>query len=218
MATSTRWPPRPVTRPAHSPSATARPSSSRPSSVKKSTTAVRSSTTMPTLSMVIAMLRPPSRRKPLREFGFLGPPAPDKLTRRVEGAPDRELRRPCGGCVCRIHFLLPGISGDWCGLHGFEVRFESVETQVPLAAMLLDPDRGLIEGLLLHREGAPLRMSRARDEPRPLQHFQMLGDRRPAHGERRRDLADGRRSLSKPRKGPTARRVGELVVSARFRR
>src|SRR5256885_12965138 len=57
MALSTRWSPSPVTRPAHSPSMMARPSSSRPSSLKNSMVAARSSTTMPTLSI---RLRPMS--------------------------------------------------------------------------------------------------------------------------------------------------------------
>jgi len=51
IATSTRWSPRPVTRPAHSPSTTALPSCSRPSALKNSIAAARSSTTMPTLSI-----------------------------------------------------------------------------------------------------------------------------------------------------------------------
>src|SRR2546429_6790940 len=51
MAISTRWSPSPVTRPAHSPSTMARPSSWRPSSRKNSIVAGRSSTTMPTLSI-----------------------------------------------------------------------------------------------------------------------------------------------------------------------
>src|ERR1700744_6426170 len=50
MAISTRWSASPVTRPAHSPSIVARPSSSRPSSRKKSIAPPRSSTTIPMLS------------------------------------------------------------------------------------------------------------------------------------------------------------------------
>jgi hypothetical protein len=51
MAISTRWSASPVTRPAHSPSIVARPSSSRPSSRNKSIVSPRSSTTTPTLSI-----------------------------------------------------------------------------------------------------------------------------------------------------------------------
>src|SRR5438552_10975742 len=59
MATSTRWPRTPVTRPAHSPSMGMRPSRVSPSSVKNLMAASRSSTTMPTLSIrMTAMLSP----------------------------------------------------------------------------------------------------------------------------------------------------------------
>ena len=51
MATSTRWPCTPVTRPAQSPSMSMQPSSARPSSAKNATAASRSSTTMPALSI-----------------------------------------------------------------------------------------------------------------------------------------------------------------------
>src|SRR6266704_1067243 len=58
MAISTRWSPSPVTRPAHSPSIVARPSSSRPSSRKKSIVPPRSSTTIPTLSIRLSAMCP----------------------------------------------------------------------------------------------------------------------------------------------------------------
>src|SRR3954471_24944915 len=56
MAISTRWSPSPVTRPAHSPSIMACPSSSRPSSRKKSIAPPRSSTTIPTLSIRLSAM------------------------------------------------------------------------------------------------------------------------------------------------------------------
>src|SRR5437868_7402094 len=58
VAISTRWSPSPVTRPAHSPSTMARPSSSRPSSRKNSIVAARSSTTMPMLSIRLTAMCP----------------------------------------------------------------------------------------------------------------------------------------------------------------
>src|SRR3954465_13469953 len=51
MATSTRWPRSPVTRPDQSPSIMPRPSSSRPSAAKNAIAASSDSTTMPTLSI-----------------------------------------------------------------------------------------------------------------------------------------------------------------------
>src|SRR6185437_7244162 len=57
-AISTRWSRSPVTRPDQSPSITARPSSSRPSSAKKEIAASSDSTTMPTLSIRRSATRP----------------------------------------------------------------------------------------------------------------------------------------------------------------
>src|SRR5439155_25810362 len=54
----TRWSPSPVTRPAHTPSTMARPSSSRPSSAKKEIAASRDSTTMPTVSIRLSAMFP----------------------------------------------------------------------------------------------------------------------------------------------------------------
>src|SRR5690606_27764412 len=56
MAISTRWDPSPVTRPAHSPTTMARPSSLRPSSEKNEIAASRDSTTMPTLSIRLRVI------------------------------------------------------------------------------------------------------------------------------------------------------------------
>src|SRR3954464_10716678 len=59
MAISTRWDPSPVTRPAHSPSTMARPSSLSPSSEKNEMAESRDSTTMPTLSIRLTVIRSP---------------------------------------------------------------------------------------------------------------------------------------------------------------
>src|SRR5215470_9057110 len=61
MAISTRWSRSPVTRPAHSPSIMARPSSSRPSSVKNPMAASMSSSTIPTLSKRLTVMMSPRR-------------------------------------------------------------------------------------------------------------------------------------------------------------
>ena len=63
IAISTFWEPKPVTRPAHSPSIVARPSRVRPSSSKKEMAPLRDSTTIPILCMsgnlffIVFMLR-----------------------------------------------------------------------------------------------------------------------------------------------------------------
>src|SRR3954454_6727034 len=59
MAISTCWDPSPVTRPAHSPSIMARPSSFRPSSEKNEMAESRDSTTMPTLSIRLRAIPSP---------------------------------------------------------------------------------------------------------------------------------------------------------------
>src|SRR5262245_52486285 len=61
MANSTRMLRNPVTPSAQSPSTGARPSRSRPSSVKNSMAASMSSTTMPTLSMRLTVMMSPGR-------------------------------------------------------------------------------------------------------------------------------------------------------------
>src|SRR5581483_12214225 len=61
MAISTRMPRNPVTPSAHSPSIGARPSGSRPSSVKNAMAASMSSTTMPTLSIRLTVMISPWR-------------------------------------------------------------------------------------------------------------------------------------------------------------
>ena len=77
MAISTRWSPSPVTRPAHSPSIVARPSSSRPSSRKKSIVPSRSSTTIPDVVHPLERHVPPTLRMSptLRHVTSLGAPA-----------------------------------------------------------------------------------------------------------------------------------------------
>src|SRR6185295_11851892 len=62
MAISARMPRNPVTPSAESPSIGARPSSSRPSSVKNSMAASMSSTTMPTLSIRLTVMMSPWRQ------------------------------------------------------------------------------------------------------------------------------------------------------------
>jgi hypothetical protein len=90
MAISTRWPASPVTRPAYSPSIVARPSSSRPSSWKKSIVPPRSSTTIPTLSIRLSAMRRLYRMSPRCNNGRFATP---KQNRRgvCQIAPERPL-------------------------------------------------------------------------------------------------------------------------------
>src|SRR3954447_15973670 len=76
MVISTPCSPSPVTRPAHSPSIVDRPSSSRPSSRKKSIVPPRSSTTIPTLSIRFSAIVPVSKASPRASGRFFESPSP----------------------------------------------------------------------------------------------------------------------------------------------
>src|SRR5438309_3834438 len=131
MAISTRMSRNPVTPSAQSPSIGARPSSSRPSSVKNSMAASMSSTTMPTLSIRLTVMMFPWR-----------------LTPRISRPPDRRQI-----CVCkfddwlvgRLHaFVRRRRSGTVYGPpHAVQVELRSVRTHVP-AALLQNRARILI--------------------------------------------------------------------------
>src|SRR5688572_570192 len=77
-----------------------------------------------------------------------------------------------------------------------EVFAEAVETTLPTRAPSRDPLLGFAQ-----RRGVDLARADAAgffgsDEPTPLQHLQMLEDRRKRDGERLGELADGRRSAA----------------------
>src|SRR5581483_10613191 len=93
IAISTRWPGRPVTRPAHSPSYVPCPSSSSPSSRKNVIVAGRSSTTMPVLCSSLTAMRPRLALLHRHEVAFL--------------VADVELARPGDLLLLVLEHLLP---------------------------------------------------------------------------------------------------------------
>src|SRR6266542_3634041 len=72
-----------------------------------------------------------------------------------------------------------------------QVLVQPVVALLPEAAVPLGPVGDLLEWPSLEPGGPPLPLPAPRDEPRPLEHLQVLRDRRQAHLERLRQLGDG---------------------------
>ena len=88
---------------------------------------------------------------------------------------------------------------------------EAVEAAFPELPVVLQPVRGVLERLGLQPARPPLCVASARNQSGVLEHLQVLGDRRQADRERRRDLVDGRLAFGEPREDRPARRVGEAA-------
>src|SRR6516165_4503871 len=87
-----------------------------------------------------------------------------------------------------------------------EIAVESAEAALPVAAVTLGPLRHLAQRLSLQTARTRGSAPAAADEPGALEHLQVLGDRRLAHGE-------GPRELHHP--GLTAREAGENGTACR---
>src|SRR3954451_3694408 len=90
-----------------------------------------------------------------------------------------------------------------------QVRVEAVEALVPVSAIALEPIVDLAQRAGLEAAGPPLRFAAAHDQPRALEHLEVLRDGGEAHRE---GLGEGRhRGLAerKPRQQRATRRVGE---------
>lgn len=73
--------------------------------------------------------------------------------------------------------------------------FQCIEALIPLAAVLLDPGKYFIERLGAYRQGPPLGVRCAFDQPSSLQHFEVLGDCGCTYLEEISDLPDCRGPL-----------------------
>src|SRR5215813_749375 len=69
-----------------------------------------------------------------------------------------------------------------------QIVVEPVEAPLPELAIVLDPVGDLLEKLGLQPAETPLYIAGTGDQPRLLQHLEMLGNRRKAHGERLGEL------------------------------
>lgn len=71
-----------------------------------------------------------------------------------------------------------------------EEGFEAVEPLFPEEAEAVEVGRGILERRRVQRARAPLRVAPAHDEPRLLEHLEVLRDRRLAHVERFGEFGD----------------------------
>src|SRR3954452_3203751 len=90
-----------------------------------------------------------------------------------------------------------------------QVSVESVHAGLPGALARLHPVDRLVEGVGLHAARPQLGVAAARDQSGALEHLEVARDRRQAHRERLRQLADGRLALRQAGQDRAARRVGE---------
>ena len=92
-------------------------------------------------------------------------------------------------------------------LHLFQVLIESIEALLPEPPITLDPFGDLFEPIGFETAGPPLRFAATRDEPRALQHPEVLGHGGKGHVERLRKLRDRCLALREPREDCAPRRV-----------
>ena len=109
------------------------------------------------------------------------------------------LDSPSGGCV---------LIWEAC-LQLAEQFIEGAVTALPELPVFLDPGGRFAEAHAFDLARAALRVLRRRDEAGVLQHLQVLGDRRLAHGEGFRQFRNRGLSLGEPGKDRTARGVRE---------
>ena len=95
------------------------------------------------------------------------------------------------------------------GLQHFQIGVEAIETFLEEPAIVFEPVVDVLERLRLDAAGAELRFAAARDQAGALQHLEMLGDRRQAHGERFCQFHDGGFAERQAGQDGAAGRIGE---------
>src|SRR5439155_10943514 len=90
-----------------------------------------------------------------------------------------------------------------------EVVVQAIEAGFPVPPVLADPFGRVPERLRLQPARPPLRLTSLLEEPRALEHLEVLRDRREAEIERGRQLRDRRLALGESREDGAPRRVGE---------
>src|SRR5579872_859856 len=88
-----------------------------------------------------------------------------------------------------------------------QIIVQSIEALLPELPVVFHPPRNVLQRTSLQPARSPLRFAPARNQPRSLEHLQMLGNRRHAHGERRRQFGDRGLPRSQPRQNRPPRRV-----------
>src|SRR4051812_23612469 len=95
------------------------------------------------------------------------------------------------------------------GLKLFQVIIEPVEALFPELPVELDPRGGVLQRPRLQPARPPLRFAAAGDEPRALEHLQVLGNRRQGHVERLGQLVHRRLPPRQPPENRPPSRVGK---------
>src|SRR5690606_27569966 len=96
------------------------------------------------------------------------------------------------------------LAGGRALLELVEVVAQAIEALLPEAPVALCPVGHGLEGRGFELAGTPLGLPALTDQPGALQHPQVLGDRRSAHAEGRRQLLDRGRPLGEPRQDGAA--------------
>ena len=92
---------------------------------------------------------------------------------------------------------------------GFHVTCEVVQTSGPERAIALDPIRGVSQRISVQLAAAYATLTGALDETGALEDAEVLGDRRPGHAERPREVTDGRVAARQASENRPPDRIGE---------
>jgi len=95
------------------------------------------------------------------------------------------------------------------GLQHFQIGVETIEAFLEEPAIVFEPVVDILQRLRLDAAGAELRLAAARDQAGALQYFEMLGNRRKAHGERLGQFHDGGFAERQTGQDGAAGRIGE---------
>src|SRR5258705_238185 len=90
-----------------------------------------------------------------------------------------------------------------------QVLVKAIEAVFPEPAVVIEPVGDFFQACGLDAAGAPLRIAAAGDEPRVLENFQMLRDRRQAHLERLGQLRHRGVPARETRENRPAGRIGQ---------
>ena len=111
--------------------------------------------------------------------------------------------------IGRSPLSLSGLTSFLLGLQLFEQGVEALVIALPELAVALQPLGCFRERLRLELSRPPLRVTAARNQAGPLQHLEVLGDRRLTDRERLRQLRNRRLTRGEPGKDRPPGRVRE---------
>src|SRR3954454_21709064 len=131
--------------------------------------------------MTVAKAPPGRASTVIRSSGALVPVGPQKWVR-CSGSTRQRKTSSRGASKTRLTCRTCSVMGSSVrgGLQGAEVVVELVEALRPQPPVRLDPVHGSVQGGPLEVAGAELRLRAPGDQPRALEHLEMLGDPRQA--------------------------------------